>query len=136
MSISPESWAGREYAPTAPYEVTLGKIAEFTAALGHPAHDSPPEEAPPTFGAVVANPAWDALFTDRELDLRLDHIVHGDQRFTFQRPLRAGDVVTATLRIDKVRARAGAEIISSAVTVHDAAGEPVLTADATFVHTR
>ena len=136
MSISPESWAGREYAPTAPYEVTRGKIAEFAVALGHEAQGAATPEAPPTFAAVVANPAWDAMFTDPELDLRLDHIVHGDQRFTFQRPLRAGDVVTATLRIDKVRARAGAEIISSAVTVHDAGGEPVLTADATFVHTR
>ena len=49
--------------------------------------------------------AWDAMFDDPELDLSLSRTVHVDQRFAWQRPLRAGDEVTATLTIEKVRAR-------------------------------
>jgi hypothetical protein len=129
--------AGKAYAPTAPYEVTRVKIDEFAAALGEPL---PAEEAhppaPPTFAAVVTNAALDALFTDPELGLDLSRIVHGDQQFRYERPLRAGDVVTARLRIDKVRVRGPVEIVSTAVEVDDAIGSPVLTATATFVHTR
>jgi acyl-coenzyme A thioesterase PaaI-like protein len=76
------------------------------------------------------------MFADPELGLELGRIVHGDQRFTYSRPLRAGDRVTAILTIDKVRVRGAAEIISSAVDVRDDSGELTCTAVATFVHTR
>lgn len=136
MPIS-EEHAGREYPPTPPYEVTTAKIVELATALGERDEQrGAPPEAPPTFAAVVTNAAWDAMFADPELELELSRIIHGDQRFRFVRALRAGDVVTATLRIDKVRVRAGSEMISSSVTVHDAAGEAVLTAEATFFHAR
>ena len=99
MPITPDH-AGKVYEPTEPYEVTRVKLAEFAAAVGEP---DPLEEAhptaPPTFAAVVTNAAWDALFTDPELDLSLRRVVHPDQQFRYARPLRSGDVVTATLRI-------------------------------------
>ena len=136
MPITPDH-AGKAYAPTAPYEVTRVKIDEFATALGDPpSADEAHPAAPPTFAAVVANTAWDAMFTDPELALSLSRIVHGDQLFRYVRPLRAGDVVTATLRIDRVRLRGAVEIISTAVDVADALGDPVLSAAATFVHTR
>ena len=137
MPIS-EAHAGRSYPPTPVYEVTALKIAEFAAALGddNPAYYGDVPVAPPTFAAVIAGAAWHGMFADPELELELDRIVHGDQRFTYLRPLRAGDRVTAILTIDKVRVRGAAEIISSAVDVRDASGELACTAAATFVHTR
>ncbi|MGI3786004.1 MAG: FAS1-like dehydratase domain-containing protein [Janthinobacterium lividum] len=136
MPITPDH-AGRTYAPTAPYEVTRVKIVELATALGdRAAYDVSSPVAPPTFGAVVASPAWDALFGDPELGLQLSRIVHADQQFRYVRPLRPGDVVTATLRVDKVRVRGAVEIISTSVEVHDEAEAHVLTATSTFVHTR
>ena len=136
MPITPDH-AGRTYAPTPPYEVTRLKIIEFSTALGdRAARDTLVPLAPPTFGAVVASPAWDGLFTDPELELQLSRIVHADQQFRYLRPLGPGDVVTATLRIDKVRVRGPVEIIATTVEVHDEAEEHVLTAMSTFVHTR
>ncbi len=76
------------------------------------------------------------MFDDPELELALHRIVHGDQRFTYHRPMRAGDVVTGTLRIDKVRVRGAADIISASVEVTTVDGDPVCTAQATFFHTR
>ena len=137
MPITPDH-AGKAYPPTAPYEVTRVKLAEFAAAVGEPllsleeAHPA----APPTFAAVVTNPAWDALFTDPELGLSLQRVVHADQQFRYVRPLCAGDVVTASLRIDKVRVRGAAEFVSVTVDVDDVLGSTVLSASSTFLHSR
>ena len=62
--------------------------------------------------------------------------MHGDQRFTFHRPLRAGDVVIATMTIDKVRVRAGSELVSATVGMAGRDGEQICSARATFYHAR
>jgi acyl dehydratase len=133
-----DAHAGRTYPPTEPYEVTGVKIAEFAAALGddNPAYRGEQPIAPPTFAAVIAGRAWDALWRDDELGLELRRVVHGDQRISYDRPLRAGDRVTATLRIDKVRSRGPVDMINSTVILQTADGEPVATASATFMHNR
>ncbi len=135
MAIAPEH-AGRSYPATAPYEVSVAKIAEFARAIGddNPAYFADAPVAPPTFVAVIAADAWEAMFADEELGLALRRIVHGDQRFSYERALRAGDRVQALLTIDKVRSRGSADIISSSVRVETVGGELVCTAEATFFH--
>ena len=133
MPISADH-AGRRYPPTPAYEVSAAKIAEFARAIGdaNPAYVGQDPVAPPTFVAVISSAAWESMFADPELDLALRRIVHGDQRFSHRRPLRAGDTVTATLTIDKVRNRGSSDIISSTVEVETVGGELVCTAEATF----
>jgi acyl dehydratase len=128
--------AGRRYPPTAPYEVSAAKIAEFARALGddNPAYTGDRPIAPPTFVAVISSAAWESMFDDPELGLALRRIVHGDQRFTYRRPLRAGDTVHAVTMIDRVRNRDTSDIISASVEVETLTGELVCTAEATFFH--
>jgi acyl dehydratase len=137
MAIT-EAHAGRRYPPCDPYQVSAAKIAEFATALGdeNPRYRGESPIAPPTFAAVISAPAWEKLFRDPELRLAVERIVHGDQRFTFLRPLHAGDLVIATATIDKVRVRSGSELISATVEIAGADGEPVCTAQATFAHAR
>ena len=137
MAIT-EAHAGRQYPKTAPYAIAAEKIAEFARALGDesPYYGGERPIAPPTFAAMIASSAWQLMFDDPELELALRRIVHGDQRFDYTRPLLAGDVVSATLTIDRVRVRGSAEIISSSVAITDLTGETICTATATFVHTR
>jgi acyl dehydratase len=137
MPIS-ETHAGRSYPPTEPYEVSAAKIAEFATALGddNPAYRGAEPVAPPTFVAVVSATAWESMFADAELDLALRRLVHGDQRFSYARPLRAGDVITATLTIDRVRVRAGSEIVSCSVMIKTVDGQEICTAASTFFHSR
>ncbi|MFL6045632.1 MAG: MaoC family dehydratase N-terminal domain-containing protein [Propionibacteriaceae bacterium] len=137
MAIT-EAHAGRRYPPCDPYQVSAAKIAEFATALGddNPRYRGQSPIAPPTFAAVISAPAWDALFNDPELELSVARIVHGDQRFTFIRPLHAGDVVIATATIDKVRMRAGSELVSATVDITALDGEPICRAQATFAHAR
>ena len=64
-----ESHAGRSYPATEPYQVTAVKIAEFAAAIGddNPAYAGASPIAPPTFAAVIAGRAWEALWADEGL---------------------------------------------------------------------
>jgi hypothetical protein len=137
MAIT-EAHARRRYPPCDPYQVSAAKITEFATALGddNPRYRGDSPMAPPTFAAVISAPAWNQVFSDPELDLSLERIVHGDQRFTFMRPLHAGDVVIATVKIDKVRVRSGSELISATVDITSREGEPVCSVQATFAHAR
>lgn len=133
-----EQHVGRKYPPTAPYLVTAVKIAEFATALGddNPSYFGDDPIAPPTFAVVIAFDAWDLLFNDPELDVALRRVLHGDQRFDFVRPLRDGDVVTATLTIDKYRSRGASEWITLSILIATTDGEEVCTATSTLLHNR
>lgn len=142
MPVTPEH-VGRSYPPTRPYRVSAAKIAEFAAALGgvgggdlNPAYSGENPIAPPTFAAVIASHAWDALFDDDELGLALRRTIHGDQKFTWRRPLRDGDEVLATLTIDSVRSRGPLDWVGVRVDLDTTAGERVCTATSTLLHTR
>ena len=127
---------GRSYPPTQPYRISRAKIAEFSAALGDagPAYTGDAPVAPPTFAVVISSQAWGALFDDPELGLALHRTVHADQRFTWTRPLREGDDITAVLTIEKVRNRGTADMVTVRVDLGTLAGEHVCTATSTLLH--
>ncbi|OYN89010.1 FAS1-like dehydratase domain-containing protein [Parenemella sanctibonifatiensis] len=120
---------GRTYPPVSPVAVTAEAVAAFSEALGMPASDV----APPTFGAKLASPAWQQLFTDPELGLDLNHTIHGEQRFSVARPLRVGDEVVAQATIARVKARGPMAFITLVVDF-TVAGEPVGSSTSTLIH--
>lgn len=129
--------AGRRYPAISPYVVSAAKIDEFATAIADrsPAYRGADPIAPPTFAMVIAAQAWQALFDDEELGLRLDHCIHTDQSFEWARPLRAGDAVAATLEIVSVRRRRDTDIIGLEVSLDTPAGEHLATASSTLWHT-
>lgn len=140
MSITSDD-VGRSYPATRPYRVSRAKIAEFAAALGdgNPAYadaDDAVPIAPPTFAAVIAAQAWEALFDDPELGLELRHTIHADQRFDIVRPFREGDDVVARLTVEKVRSRGDTDMVTVGVAMSTTAGEPLCTATSQFIHAR
>lgn len=126
-----ESVLGRTFPPTEAYDVTDERVAEFAAATGSE-YDG--RTAPATFPIVVAFRAMTALMTDPDVGISLHHVVHGEQRFTYTRPVLVGDRLTATLTVDSLRHIGGADIIGTRSEVADAEGRPVCTAYATLVH--
>ena len=130
MSVD-QSLVGRTFPPTTPYAVTTGKLAEFAAATG--SAYQPGGAAPATFPIVVAFAAMNDFLEAEQIDLF--RIVHGDQRFAYERPVREGDVLTATLTVASVRSMGGADIIGTLSEIRDEAGELVCTTRATLVHT-
>ncbi|TDE33738.1 MaoC family dehydratase N-terminal domain-containing protein [Actinomadura sp. 6K520] len=103
---------GRTFPPTEPYEVSRVKIREFADAIGDrnpvyrdqeaaKAAGHPDVIAPPTFPIVVS--LGNAALADPDLNLNYAMVVHGEQRFEYTRPVRAGDVVTCTSTVTEIK---------------------------------
>jgi acyl dehydratase len=122
---------GRAFPPTEPYAVSHEKVLEFARATGS---DFDGRTAPATFPIVVAFRAMTALMEDSEVGIELHRVVHGEQRFTYTRPVVVGDRLSATLTVDTLRQIGGADIIGTRSEITDEQGEPVCTAFATLVH--
>lgn len=131
MALDPDL-SGRRFPPTEPYDVSRHEIAEFAAAVGYAG--PPGDDAPPTFPIVIAFRAMTALMRDPEVGIELRNVVHADQRFESSRPVRAGDVLTARLQVEKLRHLAGTDIITTRSDITAADGEHVCSAYATLAH--
>lgn len=134
-----QSFVGRAYPPTPPYEVGREKIREFAEAVGdaNPAYTDPraaralghPDViAPPTFPFTITYKAAGQVVMDPELGLDFSRVVHGSQQFTYTRPVRAGDRLSVTVTIDAISSRAGSDFLDVRGDVHDESGEHVVTA--------
>ncbi len=128
MPIDP-SLVGRSFPPTRPYEVTEAGLRSFAAATGGSWSGGP---APATFPIVMAFEAMNAFLEVEQVDLF--RIVHGEQRFTYERPIVAGDVLTATLTVATLRQIGGNDIIGTTSEVTDGSGALVCATSATLVH--
>ena len=138
MALDP-GLVGRSYPPSAVYEVARAKIAEFAAALGDqdPAYRDPEAAralghpdviAPPTFAIVISLGAANVVLGDPEVALDYSRVVHGEQRFTHHRPIRAGDRLVARTTIESVRHVAGNDLLTTRVELAAEDGEAVCTA--------
>ena len=117
----------RAFPPVGPYVVSAAKIAEFAAATQWRGAG-----VPPTFPILLLNDAMLAFLAD--VGASLERIVHGEQRFAYQRPIVVGDELTATLRVASLRSLGGADVIGTVSTITDASGAVVCEAKATLVH--
>ncbi|MDP3967120.1 MAG: MaoC family dehydratase N-terminal domain-containing protein [Nocardioides sp.] len=133
MSLDP-SIVGRRYPTTAPYTVSTEKVREFARAVGTPydGPEGPVSQVPATFPIVLAFAAMNGFLEAEEVDL--SRIVHGEQSFTYERPVAPGDVLTARLTISSVRSLGGADVVATSSAITDPDGGLVCTATATLVH--
>ncbi|MEU0128640.1 MULTISPECIES: MaoC family dehydratase N-terminal domain-containing protein [unclassified Streptomyces] len=134
-----QSFVGRSYPPTPAYEVGREKIREFAEAVGdtNPAYVDPEAAkalgypdviAPPTFVFLITFKATGQVIQDPQLGLDYSRVVHGDQKFAYTRPVRAGDRLTVTSTIEGIKTMAGNDIMDVRGDLHDESGEHVATA--------
>ena len=124
-----QSLVGREFPPTGPRQVSEDAVRAFVTATGG-RYDGGP--APATFPIVLAFDAMNAFLEAESIDLF--RIVHGEQRFAYERPIVPGDVLTATLRVATLRQIGGNDIVGTTSEITDASGALVCSTSATLVH--
>ena len=124
-----QSLVGRVFPPTRPYAVTEDGIGGFVAATGGEYDGG---RAPATYPIVLAFDAMNAFLDAEGIDLF--RIVHGEQKFAYERPVQPGDVLTATLTVSSLRQIAGNDIIGTTSTITDESGALVCSTSATLVH--
>jgi acyl dehydratase len=138
------SFVGRTYPPTPPYRVSREKIREFADAIGDPnpayrdqdaaralGHDD--VVAPPTFPVLLTLPAGGQYTHDPDSGVDYSRVVHGEQSFTYERPIRPGDELQVTLVIDDIRSAGGNDLITTRAETRTVEGELVVTARAVVV---
>jgi acyl dehydratase len=135
---------GRTFPPSAPYLVGREKVREFARAVfatdpasfdldAAQAAGHTDLVAPPTFPVVVQQLTLDQLLADPDAGIDFSRVVHGDQRFTFARPVVAGDELTGTLTVTSVKTLGAHSMVTAETVIADAAGETVVTATSTLV---
>jgi acyl dehydratase len=81
---------------------------------------------------VLAFEAMNAFLEAESVDLF--RIVHGEQRFAYERPIVPGDVLTAALTVASLRQIRGNDIIGTTSEITDADGNLVCSTTGTLVH--
>ena len=143
VPVNPEL-QGRSYPATAPYLVGREKVREFArAVLATSPLNLDPEAAraagyadvvaPPTFPVVVQEHTLAQLLADPDAGIDFTRVVHGDQRFSYTRPIVAGDELIATLTVTSVKTLGGHSMVTAESSIADAAGAHVVTAISSLV---
>jgi acyl dehydratase len=82
---------------------------------------------------VVAAETMRQLVDDPGLGLDFSRVVHGDQRFTYARPVHAGDILTCVCTVAEITERGGHGFLTTRTEITDATGQLVVTATAKLV---
>jgi acyl dehydratase len=141
--VNPEL-QGREFPPTEPYLVGREKVREFARAVHSTSElnfDPAAAQAagfadvvaPPTFAVVVQEQTLAQLLAAPDADIDFSRVVHGEQRFTYARPIVAGDELTARLTVSSVKSLGGNSMVTAESSITDATGAHVVTAISTLV---
>jgi len=143
MTVNPDL-VGRSFPALPPYLVGREKVREFARAVFSEDPLSLDVEAaraagytdlvaPPTFAVILQQQGLEQLLAEPDAGIDFGRLVHGDQRFTYTRPIVAGDELIATLAVTSVKTLAGNAIVTAVVDVIDAEGAGVVTATSTMV---
>ena len=143
MAINTD-YVGRTFDPSEPYEVSRVKIAEFATAVGDSsplcrdraaaqAAGYPDVIAPPTFAIVVGAANSGRVTHDPGLGVNYAMIVHGEQGFSYARPIHAGDVLVSQTTIESIRPVGSMTTLTTVTEIRTVDGEHVCTARSTLV---
>lgn len=135
MPLDP-ALVGRTYPSLPSYHVGREKVREFATAIGEFSpicHDVAAARAaghadlvaPPTFAFVLTMKAMANAMFDPELGLEYAMVVHGEQQFSYRRPIVAGDEIVVAAAIADLAVKGRNEVLTTRSELTDAAGELV-----------
>jgi len=125
---------GKRYPRTAPYMVGREKLREFARATMLDVSLLTDEViAPPTFPVVIQEQSLKLVIEDPEASLDFSRVVHGEQRFVYQRPIVAGDELTSELLVASIKSLGGNQMVTFNTEIFDAEDQLVCTAISTLV---
>ncbi len=142
MAIA-EEIIGTHYRYHDRFVVGREKIREFADAVkdDNPAHHDEAAAAelghdsllaPLTFAAVAGRRVQLEMFKRFDVGINIARVIHRDQKFTFHRPLVAGDELYFDSYLDAVTESHGAVIAELRAEITDANGEPLITSVVTM----
>ena len=139
-----KEFVGRGFPANEPFTVTAESIREFADAIGDPnpvyrdeaaakAAGHPAIIAPPTYQTKLNFLYGPAMLADPDLGLNYAMVVHGDQEYTYDRPIRAGDALVGKPRIAEIFAKGRNEFLVTEAVIETTNGERIGVARSTIV---
>ena len=89
--------------------------------------------APPTFAVVFGAYLIEPVFTDKELNLNMAMLVHGEQELEFLDVVKAGDSITTSAKIVDIKNKEKLDVISVEIKSKNQRGNDVCRGIYTFV---
>jgi hypothetical protein len=124
MNVSLE---GKSY-PESRFTVDPANVEMFRRAVGLSG-----DGIPITFVTAAEFATFPDVVGDPELALDFSRVVHADQEYVFERPLRLGETLTVNSRLAHIRERSGQALLTIETTLSDGGGARVATARATML---
>jgi hypothetical protein len=121
------SLEGKSY-PATRFTVDEDLVDAFRRVVGQREH-----AVPVTFVTAAEFASFPAIVGDPELGLDFSRVVHADQEYVFERPLRIGESVCVEPRIAQIRAKGAQSFLTIETTLRDEDGSVVVTARATML---
>jgi len=134
---------GKTY-PSYTYEVGKEKIKEYAKAIKNLDPHYLNEEyakksrygaiiAPPTFAVVMGAYLVEPVFFDKDLNLNIMMLVHGEQELEFFEVVKAGDQITTSARIADIKNKEKLDVITLELNSKNQHGRDVCRGVYTFV---
>jgi hypothetical protein len=126
------SHVGRRY--EAPGQVIdRERVRAFAQAIAGEDSVAEPDAVNPTYAAVYCLfPTLGRVMGDPEVGINLAGLIHGEQSFEFQSPVRPGDTIDSTAEITSVEEKRGMTFIGVALA-SSRAGQPVCSGRALLI---
>lgn len=134
---------GKTFAPGT-YAVGREKVKEYANAVGetNPVHLDPAAAraagyadvvAPPMFAVVFISQTMTPTLFDPEVGMNFAMMVHGGQKFTWARPIVAGEEITTHVSVKDITEKDGKGFYVYETISKDESGETVVTGEWTFL---
>ena len=119
---------GKSYAPVH-FTVEHERVRAFARAVAQRVEGIPPTFATaPEIAAGLSN-----VLGDPELGLDLSAVLHGEQEYVWNRPLRVGERLTASSTIESIRGKGAMWFLVLRTVLRDEAGDDVVVGRSTLI---
>ena len=109
----------------------LEKLREFSAATFGETGEG--FVVPPTFPIAIQEHSLSLVISDPEANLDFSRVVHGEQRFVYERQIQPGDELTSELEVASVKSLGGNHMVTFNTEIFDRQDKLVCTAISTLV---
>lgn len=120
------SLSGKSY-PDTTFTVDPERVEAFRAVFDEPSG------IPATFVTAAEFAVFPSIVSDPELGLDLTKVLHGNQEYSYARPLEPGETLTVRTRIESIRTMGGNAFLTIATELVGADGEIACNARSTMI---
>ncbi len=142
MSLN-QALKGKEYQEVS-FTVERDRVVQFADAIGEDnsafrdagaakAAGYGEQLSPPTFVTVMQILTSGQVVLDQELGLNYALVVHAEQEYEWQRPVKVGDVLSAVPRIADIYSKGPNEFLVIEADIKDSSGQTVVVARTTLL---